>query len=249
MSGTGRPAKRTAARRKDGFSLIELLVAITIIAILSALLAPALAGAKERSRRLVCMNNLREIGIASHTFAHDHDGWLWCPPISCGTMGGGSGPADYFESLSNYVKDSTVLYCPSRLMRPQWYYGPFPVHVVQPWGQLGNSFTHYAACGFLTMDDEARYIHIYEKPFYGGSSLGWTDVYPPNEIWFGLGNDSNHRADGSNALYVDGRVQWIKGPQVGPFYGTSRWISHPDFWGNSGWADADQGVPRLYYRQ
>lgn len=60
-----------AARR--GFTLVELLVVMGILAILAGLLLPGLASARERSRRVVCLGNLRQIGIAIHTYAGDHD--------------------------------------------------------------------------------------------------------------------------------------------------------------------------------
>jgi prepilin-type N-terminal cleavage/methylation domain-containing protein len=58
--------------RRRGFTLMELLVVIAIIAILAALLLPVLSSAQERARRIQCLNNIRQIGIAMHLYASEN---------------------------------------------------------------------------------------------------------------------------------------------------------------------------------
>jgi len=67
-----------------GFTLVELLVVIAIIAILAALLLPALAKARERAEGISCLNNTRQLTLAWQLYADDHDGFL---PYNLGMNG------------------------------------------------------------------------------------------------------------------------------------------------------------------
>ena len=61
---------------KKAFTLVELLVVIAILAILMALLAPGLKAARESARSLQCLNNFRQIGLATISYCEDNDGYL-----------------------------------------------------------------------------------------------------------------------------------------------------------------------------
>ena len=62
--------------RRTGFTLVELLVVIGIIALLIAMLLPALARAREQAKTVQCLSNLRQLAVAAHLYAHAHKGSL-----------------------------------------------------------------------------------------------------------------------------------------------------------------------------
>ncbi len=108
-----------------GFTLLELLCVIAVIAILAAILLPVLSQGGARARRVACVNYLREIGVAFHSFAHDHNSQF---PMSVPMDAGGSqefvqagyqanGPFYFafrhFQTLSNELVTPKTLICPS----------------------------------------------------------------------------------------------------------------------------------------
>ena len=116
-------------RKGQAFTLVELLVVIAIIAILAAMLMPALSSAMARAKRIWCENNLRQIGIGFHVFLHDHNGKC---PMAVPMLDGGAQefvqngyavPGAFyfsyrqFQALSNELVVARILACKADLQR------------------------------------------------------------------------------------------------------------------------------------
>jgi len=102
--------------KRKGFTLIELLVVIAIIAILAAILFPVFAKAREKARQITCVNNMKQIGLATMQYIQDYDETFPFdkPQEQPGSWYGNWAKYGYLYPLEPYLKSSGVLRCPSR---------------------------------------------------------------------------------------------------------------------------------------
>lgn len=119
--------KRSIIRANHAFTLIELLVVIAIIALLTAMLLPALSRAKQNAQRTICMSNLKQTSLGILMYVNDHDNYLPGPVtkrISCPSVASGlsSNDLSYPTWLAPYLGGvrtnsglGNVWRCPSNL--------------------------------------------------------------------------------------------------------------------------------------
>ncbi len=105
--------KNLASLEAGAFTLIELLVVIAIIAILAAMLLPALGRAKETAKRIGCLNNMRQLSLAAHLYVDDNQGAY--PPRYDGVTVTSRWPDKFYNY---YGKNTNVLLCLSETATP-----------------------------------------------------------------------------------------------------------------------------------
>lgn len=214
--------KARRLRLKRGFTLIELLVVIAIIAILAALLLPALSRAKNRGQRIVCMNYQKQMGIAFMLYADDSEDRF---PIQIANQvedfAATTSPPNFLRSLIPYLTnpgDGKLFGCPLSTRRfvtvsenPSFY-------------NDGNYMANAAILGhargamrrtsdlIIIQEDWYRRNTAWLRPALIADELYsyWHSFHPPDN----REQYTNLHDDGGNLLFGDGHVEYRKGKQL-----------------------------------
>jgi prepilin-type N-terminal cleavage/methylation domain-containing protein/prepilin-type processing-associated H-X9-DG protein len=196
---------------EKGFTLIELLVVIAIIAILAALLLPVLSQAGGRAKRVQCVNNLREAGIAFHVFVHDHGKFPMAVPASSG------GSLEFIQSAYRLTGEFYFMFR---------HFQTISSELVTPRMVICPTDTRSPAMNFAMLQNEnlSYFVGANADPSRPNSILAGdrnvTNDYVSRGSLMRLGDNDAlrwtielHRFRG-NVLYADGRVEEQNKPRV-----------------------------------
>lgn len=216
---------------RGGFTLIELLVVISILAVLLALLMPALASARQASKRGVCLSNLRQIGIAVHTYADDFEGKIpfgpKAPPFtSPASFYPSTGAPTSLLSLRGGAPVALGLLLPQYLgSDPKVLFCPGADQPLDSSAELAKIGTHQAQCSYYyrhgstarLFDDPTdtsppAHIHLDQLGMNRNGApiralaLDGGLLCPPDLTQFNLKPRTFHRQKFVNILFSDGHV-------------------------------------------
>lgn len=208
----------TTWSRNHGFTLVELLVVIAIIAILSALLFPAVATALERGRRAACRSNLRQLGLAKMQFAESNGGWYpWTAQhpdtdLSDGNMNrqGNYALAARLLNDAGLITDTRMYICPSDKVDGDDGYDPGGGTKVRPatsfttMNRVGNiSYIYIVGHSDRTLENPSQAPVLADEANASENGAKQFDNMPP------IKEGDNHGANVRNVLWLDGSVSGI----------------------------------------